>query len=152
MDAAVPIFKELGLTQDQAQKLVSLHAEQMIAAAKGPESDYNTMRADWVSKVNADPDIKAATMDGKTGTEAVKLAIGKTLAALGDPALTADFKAAMNLTGVGDHPAFIKAMWKLSEFVTEGKHVGGQGPSPHGQTPPGAKPPSAAKAMYPNLP
>ena len=86
------------------------------------------------------------------GADAVKIGIGKTLAALGDAKLTADFKAAMDLTGAGDNPAFIKAMWKLSSFITEGKHVAGSGPSPHGQTPPGASgKPDAARALYPNL-
>src|SRR5437879_843733 len=38
IDAVMPIFKELGLTQDQAQKLVTFHASQLIEAAKAPEA------------------------------------------------------------------------------------------------------------------
>jgi hypothetical protein len=151
IDAVTPIFKELGLSQDQAQKLVAIHAEQMIAAAKGPESTYATMRTDWQAKVKADPDLAAAVNGDKTGLDAVKLDIGRALNALGDAALATEFKAAMDLTGAGDHPAFVKTMWKLASFITEGKHVAGTNPSPHGQTQPGAKPPSAAKALYPNL-
>ena len=125
----------------------------MIKAAKAPESAYEATRTEWRAKVDADPEIKAATADGKTGVEAVKVGIAKTLAALGDPALTADFKAAMDLTGAGDNPAFIKAMWKLSAFVTEGKHVQGQNPSVHGQQAPGTSArPTPAAALYPNLP
>lgn len=153
IDAATPIFKELGLNQDQAQKLVDFHTQQMLAAAKGPEESYATMRKDWVATASADPDLKSAQLDGKSGLDAVKLGIGKTLAALGDAKLTQDFKDAMNLTGAGDHPAFIKAMWKLSQFVTEGKHVSGSGPSPHGQSDPAKGPPqTGAHALYPNLP
>lgn len=124
----------------------------MIAAAKAPAAEYEATRTAWRAAVDADPMIKAATMDGKTGIDAVKIGIGKTLAAIGDPQLTQEFKAAMDLTGVGDNPAFIKAMYKLSAFITEGKHVQGAAPSVHGQTPPSqAARPSAAQAMYPNL-
>lgn len=150
-DAFTPIAKELGLSQDAAQKLVDFHTSQMIAAAKAPADSYEATRTQWKAQVDADPAIKAATADGKTGLEAVKIGIAKTLNALGDPQLTADFKAAMDLTGAGDNPAFIKAMWKLSSFITEGKHVAGNGPSPHGQTPPGqSSRPDAAHALYPN--
>lgn len=153
LEAATPIFKDLGLSQDQAQKLVDFHTQQMIAAAKAPASEYEATRTTWRAQVDSDPDIKSAVMDGKAGLDAVKIGISKTLAALGDPALTADFKTAMDLTGAGDHPAFIKAMWKLASFVTEGSHVAGAKPSPHGQTPPGQDTrPSAAKSLYPNLP
>lgn len=151
IDAATPIFKDLGLTQAQAQSLVDFHSKQMIDAAKAPAAAYEATRTTWKAEVDADPDIKAATLDGKTGLDAVKIGIAKTLNAIGDPKLTADFKAAMDLTGAGDNPAFIKAMWKLSSLITEGKHVAGAAPSPHGQKPPGTDKPSAAKAMYPNL-
>ena len=64
-----------------------------------------------------------------------------------------EFSGAMDLTGAGDHPAFVKALWKLSAYITEGSHVAGSGPSAHGQTAPGAATrPSAAKALYPNNP
>jgi hypothetical protein len=152
IEAAVPIFKELGLTQDQAQRLVQFHSEQMIAAAKGPEETYTQMRTDWQAKVKADPDLAKAVNGDKTGLDAVKLDIGRALNALGDTQLANDFKEAMNLTGAGDHPAFVKTMWKLASFVTEGKHVSGQNPSPHGQNDPSkAKPATGAHALYPNL-
>jgi hypothetical protein len=125
----------------------------MIDAAKAPQTTYETLRAEWKATVDADAEIRAAVADGKTGIEAVKIGIAKTLAALGDAQLTTDFKHAMNTTGVGDNPAFIKAMWKLSSFITEGKPVTPGGPSVHGQTPPnsGARPAPAA-SLYPNLP
>lgn len=152
IEAATPIFKELGLTQDQAQRLVQFHSEQMIAAAKGPEATYTAMRTDWQAKIKSDPDLAKAVNGDKTGLDAVKLDIGRALNAMGDATLANEFKEAMNLTGAGDHPAFVKTMWKLASFVTEGKHVAGISPSPHGQTDPSkAKPATGAHALYPNL-
>ena len=147
IEAAVPIFKELGLTQDQAQKLVDAQVKLQSAANEA----YNELRTDWRNKTQADADLKAATSGDKTGLDAVKLDIGKALDAIGDPSLVKDFRAAMDLTGAGDHPAFVKALWRLAQFATEGKHVAGGGPSPGGQRAPDAKPASAAKALYPNL-
>jgi hypothetical protein len=152
IEAAAPIFKDLGLTQAQAQSLVDFHTKQMIDAAKAPQTTYETMRNEWQTKAKADPDMSKHAVDGKTGLDAVKVDMGRALTALNDPALAADFKAAMDLTGAGDHPAFIKTFWKLAQFVTEGKAVTPGGPSVHGQTPPGnSGRPDAARALYPNL-
>ena len=150
--AATPIFKELGLSQEAAQKLVSFHADQLKAmTASAQEASYSAMRSDWQAKTLADADIRGYALDGRTGIDAVKVDIGRALGTL-DPTLRADFQAAMDLTGAGDHPAFVKALWQLSRAVAEGRPVSGKGPSPHGQTAPGARPPTAAQALYPNLP
>jgi hypothetical protein len=152
-EAATAIFKELNLTQDAAQRLVDFHAQQLIDAAKAPENTYTQTREKWVSEVKADAEIRGAVSGDKTGLDAVKLDIGRALNSLGDPKLVANFREAMDVTGAGDNPAFIKAFWKLSQHVTEGKHVTGSNPSPHGQRAPGATDrPEAAKALYPNLP
>lgn len=152
LEAATPIFKELGLSQEAAQKLVSFHADQLKAALPASqEASYAATRADWSAKTLADADIKAYSLDGKTGIDAVKIDIGRALGTL-DPTLAKDFKAAMDLTGAGDHPAMVKALWKLSQAIAEGKPVSGAGPSPEGQRKPGdAAKPTPAKSLYPNL-
>ena len=151
VEAAAPIFKELNLTQEQAQKLISLQAQTMIDAAKAPQAAYEAMRLEWRNTVAADAEIKSYATDGRTGADAVKVDIGKALATL-PPQLANEFKQAMDVTGAGDHPAFVKAIWKLSQSVIEGKPVSGAGPSKFGQADP-SRPdkPSPAAAMYPNL-
>jgi hypothetical protein len=152
LEAALPAFKELNLTQDQAQRLVDIQVARELALAKAPQETYENLRKDWRAKVTADTDIRAYTTDGKTGIDAVKIDISRALGTL-DPTLAGEFRAAMDLTGAGDHPAFVKAFWKLSQGLLEGKPVTGRGPSPAGQVDP-SKPvrPSPAAAMYPNLP
>jgi len=148
---ALPIFKDLGLTQDQAQKLVDIQIQRDLAQATARDSTYTTLRNDWRAKTTSDPDLTAATSGDKTGLDAVKLDIGRAYAAL-PPALATEMRAAMDLTGAGDHPAIIKGFWKLAQFVTEGRHVTGGNPSPRGQDAPGKGKPDAAHALYPNLP
>lgn len=152
IDAAVPIFRDLNLTQAQSQRLVDFYNTQMIAAAKAPSEAVETMRESWRNATKADADITKAVTDGKSGIDAVKIDIGRALAHLPSAEATA-FKEAMDLTGAGDHPAIVKGYWRFAQMVNEGKHVNGGGPSPHGQSKTGvAAKPSAAQAMYPTLP
>lgn len=151
IEAALPVFKEMGLNQEQAQKLVTMQANQMIEAAKAPTATYETMRRDWRAAVDADADIKAYSRDGKSGLDAVKIDLGRAMATLPE-SLRTEFKAAMDLTGAGDNPAFVKAFWKMAQQIAEPGHVGGKGPSLAGQQAPGTKPPTTAQALYPNLP
>jgi hypothetical protein len=153
IEAVTPIFKELGLTQEQAQKLVDAQVARDIAAAKAPQTTYDALRTKWQTETLAHPEIRNARSGEHNGIDAVKAEMGKTLNALGDPKLAAEFKEAMDLTGAGDNPAFVRTFLKLAAFVTEGKHVAGRGPSPQGQVDP-SKPakPTPAQAMYPNNP
>lgn len=145
LEQFTPIAKELGLTNDQAQKLVDIQVAREIASAKSGTDAYAATRAEWQTAVKSDPEISAA------GLDRVKADIGRVISIL-PTELQGDFRKAMDITGAGDHPAMVKALWKLSSLVTEGLHVGGKGPSPAGQRAPGSTDrPSPAAALYPNL-
>ena len=153
IEAVLPIFKELGLSQDAAQRLVDAQIARDIANAKAPQETYAALRSQWQTETLNHPDIKSAHSGDKIGIDAVKAEMGRALSAIGDPVLTTQFKQAMDLTGAGDNPAFVRTFLKMAAFITEGTHVTGKGPSPEGQRAPGAKTiPSAAQALYPNLP
>ena len=148
VERATPIFKELGLTQDSAQKLVDFYNDLSKEQGDIATKAVRTMREGWVAEINKDPE-----MGGKL--EQIKTDIGRMKSTLfdGDPKAMQDFNAAMDLTGAGDNPHIVKAWWKLAQMMTEGQHVSGSGPSKHGQAAPGSRTlPSAAQAMYPNLP
>lgn len=139
------LFKGLGLTQDAAQSLIDFHTAQMTAAATAPLTAYNEMRDGWKAATAADPELGPKQ-------KAIQENIGKAFDTLNNPKLVADFKEAMNLTGVGDHPAFVKVLNAWATQVTEGKPVRSGGPSEHGQNDKGQNQrPSVAQGMYPNL-
>jgi hypothetical protein len=143
---ASALFKDLKLSNEQAQKLVDFQAKLHRDAQEAPYAAYDAMREDWQAQVKNDPDLGPKLPQ-------VKETIGRALDTLGDPPMVTAFREAMNLTGAGDHPAFIKAFYKLSQAVVEGTPVRGSNPSPHGQTQSGrVERPSAAQAMYPTLP
>ncbi len=141
-------FKDLGLSQDAAQSLVDMYIEQTTEAAQAPYAAYKEMTDGWRKDAEAHPDLR-----GKLGPgQEVNVRISKALDSLGDAQLVKDFKSLMDLTGAGNHPAFIRAIDKFAQRITEGTHVPGNGPTKDSQSAPGSAPPSTAAAMYPHLP
>lgn len=137
------LFKDLGLSQDGAQKLIDFYTAKHKAALDAPIKAWQDQQEKWIGEVKADPEI-----GGKLGQ--VKTDIAKAINSLG-PDLAAAFREVMDFTGAGNNPTFIKAFWNFSKRLTEGGHVAAGGPSKFGQSKPGAQPESAARAMYPNL-
>ena len=147
LDEITPVFRELGLDQASADKLVGAWNKHIISTADLAVKAVNDMRTEWVAEIGKSPD-----MGGKLDT--VKADIGRMKDTLfsGDTKAREAFDNAMNLTGAGDHPAVVRTLWKLSESYREGSHVTGGGPSKHGQTLPNvSERPSPAQSMYPNL-
>lgn len=140
-------FKELNLTQDQAQKLVDAYTSNLIDVMKGPEEAYNTIREGWRKEVLSDATLATG---GKMKPEVLQT-IGRAIDSIGDAKVSQSFREIMDTTGVGDNPAFVKMFYHLAKASTEGTHVNGNGPSPGGQSHPNAKPTSIANAMFPNL-
>lgn len=146
IEQATPVFKELGLTQAAADKLVALWNNAAKSAADASLAAVKTMREGWVAEVKADLELGPKL-------DTIKADIGRAFDSMNDPKLVSEFKAAMDLTGAGDNPAFIRAFWKMSQRMIEGKPTSGGGPSPLGQNKTGTIPkPTLAAAMYPNLP
>jgi hypothetical protein len=139
-----PMFKAMGLTQDNAQKLVDYYVNKTTESQNAPFQLWSDTQEKWVKEVKSDP-VLGPRLDE------VKTTISRAIDGLNDPKLAQQFREAMDYTGAGNNPAFIRAFWKLAQQVTEGRHVVGNGPSPQGQRRSGETP-SAAQAMYPNLP
>lgn len=143
---ALPIFKELGLSQDAAQRLVDLQAKFAGTAAEAASKSYWDMRAGWQKEAKALPEIGTELGQGKK----VNVTISKAIDQIGNPALAKEFKAAMDLTGAGDHPAFIQVLYHFAKQLAEGGAVRGNGPVAVPKPGEGRK--SAAAEIYPNLP
>lgn len=147
VDTVSPVFKELGLTAEQGQKLFDLHTKLTADAKTAIDQTMVTMRTEWRDTVSKDTSIG----DGKGDlNDAAKKDIGNVKTLLGDQ--WGAFNDAMSLTGAGDNPAVIKALRSLGARLGEGTPVRGAAASPLGQASPSAKPQSAAQRMFPNLP
>jgi hypothetical protein len=146
---ALPVFKELGLPQEGAQKLVDMYRELSAEAQAAPYKAYQDTVAGWLKESQDHPDLR-----GKLGPgQEVNVRIGKLLDSIPDQKLASDFREVMDITGSGNHPAQIRLLDYFAQRLTEGTHVAGNGPSRHGQSAPGASTePGAAAAMWPKLP
>ena len=143
---ALPIFKELGLNQEGAQKLVDMYAQVSAAAAQAPMDFYAEMNKEWREE-GAKRFGKAIEPGGAIVTEFAQAIDGFL-----PPSLGKQFRAALDLTGVGNHPDFIEGFRVFAKALASGTHVSGKNASPLGQKAPGDGPKSIAEAMYPHLP
>ena len=142
------LFKGLGLNQEQAQSLVDFYTAKTTEAFKAPFDAYQQMTDGWRKDAEAHPDLAGKLGPGKP----VSVAISKFLDGIGDAKLASDFRELMDITGAGNHPAFIRVLNHAAQRLTEGSHVAGNGPAKAGQSAPGQAPPSAAAAIWPKLP
>lgn len=141
------LFKEAGLTQEQAQAFVDFYTAKAKDAFEQPFKAFQDQRKEWRSTAEADPELR-----GKLGPGGeVLTTIAKALDGLNDAKLASEFRQAMDYTGAGDNPAFIKAFFLMAQRLTEGSHVAGRGPSPAGQGRPGTVR-TPAGDLWPNLP
>lgn len=147
IEKAVPIFKELNLTNEQAQKLVGFYAATSQAEHEASINTALEQQKAWRTEVLGDPKLG----DGKGLRPEVKSAIANVIDQhMGTAA--AKFREAIDFTGAGDHPDVIRGLLALNERLGEGKGVKGNGPSPFGQRAPGQPAGAGARALYPNLP
>ena len=109
LEAAAPLFKELGLNQEQAQKLVDFQAAQVQAGQQGQLDAFNQLKTDWVEQARKDPEIGGAKFDENIGD--AKQAISK----FGNEGFT----KLLNDFGMGNHPEVIRFMAKVGRLTKE---------------------------------
>ncbi len=116
-----PVARELGLSQEQADKLVKLHADSIQQGAKQQRDSYAAQVETWQKELRSDPEFGGAKFDENLGyaQKAVKQFGGDA------------FIEALEATGMGNHPAFIKAFSQVGKSMSEDKlHIGGQSQGP----------------------
>lgn len=144
LEEATAVFKGLNLSQEAAQSLVDFHAKQLQSVTEAPFKAVTDLKTNWESSLKSTygKDIEPG---GKVITS-----ISRMIDTF-PPTIASGFREAMDLTLAGSNPAFVAAFYELSQRLSEGKTVKGNGPSPAGQKSPDAAPKSVAQAMYPHL-
>lgn len=108
-DAATPIFKELGLNQEQASKLVEVYANQIGAQATAQQDAFNDQLETWVTELKNDKEVGGEAYEKNTGI--ARQAIEK----FGSDELM----ELMDSTGIGSNPAMFKFALKVGKFLVE---------------------------------
>jgi hypothetical protein len=140
------LFKDIDVSQADAQRLVDFYIKHTKEAHEAPFNAWTEKQDDWRNQINSDSELGGSKLNG------VKASIGKLLDSLGDTKTAAEFREAMDYTGAGNNPAVVRFLFRMAQKLTEGGPVRGGGPSPESMRSPGVGAPSAAQAIYPNLP
>ena len=106
---ASPLFKEMNLTQEQAQKFVDLQADLVQAGEQGKLDAFNSLKQDWADQSEADKEFGGDKFNENVGI--ARQAIDK----FGTPELS---KLLTDL-GVGNHPEMIRMMVKVGRLTME---------------------------------
>tara|TARA_R110000764_G_scaffold1895_3_gene8281 strand:- start:278 stop:997 length:720 start_codon:yes stop_codon:yes gene_type:complete len=106
---AAPLFKELGLNQDQAQKLVDFQAKQAKASSENSVNAFNQLMNDWQEQSKNDKEFGGDKFQENVGV--ARSAIDK----FGTPEL----KQLLEEHGVGNHPEVIRFMVKVGKLTAE---------------------------------
>jgi hypothetical protein len=116
-----PLFKELGLTQEKAQKVIDLYAQKVMPAIVKRQADaWQDQVAAWKNEVVATKEI---TLDDKgQNTDGIRV-----INSLFNTDEAAKFRADLDKYGLGNHPGlnlmFARMAKNLKESNFEGKGV-----------------------------
>ncbi len=140
---ADPVFRELGLSNEAAQKLMPVAGDfaQRVTEAtlarvqSDQDAQFAAQKATWASEAQADAEI-----GGEKWSETLTLS-ARALDKLGYPA-GSPFRQFLTETGLGNHPEMIRAMRRIGERVSDDGFERGNAASE-------AKP-QAKEALYPN--
>lgn len=104
-----PIAKELGLSQEQAQKLVDIYPQIQQQQAEL----WSKQVTDWGEQVKADKEIGGDKLTASVGQAQ------KALDQFGTPALR-DY---LHTSGLGNHPELVRAFAKVGKMMSEDKII-----------------------------
>jgi hypothetical protein len=130
---ASAVFKEIGLTQEQAQSLVNLDVKNKQAEHDETLAAWNKTMDDWRAESAADKEFGGTKLD-----ESVVLA-KKGRDAFG----SAEFIQMLDVTGVGNHPEMVRFLVKLGKAISEDVILQGSGAAPKSK--------DASQIMFPNM-
>lgn len=130
--AVEPIFRELGINQEGASKLVQAHAKALVDAEAQRQTDFN----EWMkTNVAADHALLKKQLGSRYDTEVATSQKGLArLTTVEDGFFSAEEKAeamrVLDEAGLGSKPWFFKIMSRVGKMVSEDKPPNG-GPAPN---------------------
>ena len=109
LNEALPVFKEMKLSQEEAQKLVDLQAQYSKADAERVAKAWKTTIDNWVNDAKNDKEF-----GGTKFNESIVVS-KKGINHFGND----KFKEMLEFTGVGNHPEMIRFLYKVGALVKE---------------------------------
>lgn len=113
VELATPLFKELGLTQENAQKVVGLYTELTKQLDERINATRTETVAEWLKQAKADKEI-----GGAKWSKSLEHAQG-----IVTKFADAETRQFLEETGLGNHPGLIKMLAKAGAHFSEGSFV-----------------------------
>lgn len=132
MEQFKPLAEELGIGQEQAQKLMSMHTEAVQNVQQQMQDQHAQQVEQWATDAKSDQEF-----GGDHYGESLQTA-KKALQQFGSPELI----QMLNQTGLGNHPELIRAFYRAGKNLSEDTF--------DGSAPAGGQERSLADRMYPN--
>lgn len=135
-DTDVVAFKglaqDMGLSQQNAQKLLSFEAERIRTMNDQLSEQHVQQTQEWAEQARADREF---------GGDAFNQNVATAVAAI-DTFGTPEVKELLNQTGLGSHPGIIRMFWKVGKAISpDGAIAGGNG---------GVSAQPNSRSMFPN--
>lgn len=115
LDEARPLFKELNLTQEQAQKLVDLQSKYVREAAEKQLDAWKETVTTWADESKKDKEFGGAKFEESLGYARTAI---KQFA-------TDDFKEMLNVSGTGNHKEMIRFLTRVGKAISDDKILHG---------------------------
>ena len=132
LELATPVFKELNLSQDQAQKLVGVFSELQQAQMQASADGFTNTVTKWTEEVKGDKELGGEEFEKN-------MAVAKrTLDKYGDDALKDD----LHTYGWGSNPSLVRLLFKVGQTLEED--------NPGGKTGQTSSSGDIVSRMYPN--
>jgi len=133
LEESLPVLKELGLSQEQAQKLVDLQAKYSVTNAERAAKAWKDTIDTWTKETKADKEYGGSNLN--TTLSSAKAVIKE----FGND----KFVEMLDFTGIGNHPEMVRFLHKISNQMKEdgilhGAAAGGKNKDP-------------AKVMFPSM-
>ena len=110
-----PVARDLNLNNEQAQKLVDAYPKILAGVQQRQAEAWQKQTEGWAETVKADKEIGGDKLTANLS------AAQRALEQFGDPEL----KEYLDSTGLGNHPALVKAFIKVGKAMSEDKVVTG---------------------------
>lgn len=122
LEIAAPIFKEMGLSQEMAQKAVDLQ----VAIVKKQAEDWSATTAEWASEVKTDKTYGGEHLQGNLQ------AIGELIQRAASPEDAKDIREFFDSTGYGNYPPLFRLLSRIARATGEDSF---EGPGQRGESP-----------------
>lgn len=109
--------QEHGLSQEAAQSLIDSHVSNIEKFTEAQQERWSEIKESWSKEALADKELQSEEGGSEAAVALAKTAVEK----LGG----GELQEALELTGAGNHPAVVKAFYKMGKAMAEDKMVFG---------------------------